>query len=65
MQRGYFDARGVRQLLDEHFRGRRDQSGRIWRLLMFELWHRNYLERLPTSGFESDLPVAGMAGNLE
>ena len=45
-QRGYFDARGVRQLLDEHFRGRRNHSGRIWRLLMFELWHRNYLERI-------------------
>lgn len=46
MQRGYFDPRGVRQLLDEHFRGRRDHSGRIWRLLMFELWHRNYLEKI-------------------
>jgi asparagine synthase (glutamine-hydrolysing) len=46
LQRGYFEARGVRQLLDEHFRGRRDHSGRIWRLLMFELWHRNYLEKI-------------------
>jgi asparagine synthase (glutamine-hydrolysing) len=46
LQRGYFEAAGVRQLLDEHFRGRRDHSGRIWRLLMFELWHRNYLERI-------------------
>jgi asparagine synthase (glutamine-hydrolysing) len=44
LQRGYFDPQGVRQLLDEHFRGRRDQSGRIWRLLIFELWHRNFLE---------------------
>ncbi|MGC2401336.1 MAG: asparagine synthase (glutamine-hydrolyzing) [Acidobacteriaceae bacterium] len=46
LQRGYFEARGVRQLLDEHFRGRRDHSGRIWRLLIFELWHRNYLEKV-------------------
>src|SRR5258708_3315262 len=46
LQRGYFESRGVRQLVDEHFRGRRDHSGRIWRLLMFELWHRNYLERI-------------------
>jgi asparagine synthase (glutamine-hydrolysing) len=46
LQRGYFEPRGVRQLLDEHFRGRRNHSGRIWRLLMFELWHRNYLERV-------------------
>src|SRR5262249_35760913 len=44
LQRGYFDQRGIRQLLDEHFSGRRIHSGRIWRLLMFELWHRNFLE---------------------
>jgi len=46
MQRGYFNAAGVRRLLDEHFRGRRDHSPRIWRLLMLELWHRNFLEPL-------------------
>ncbi len=46
LQRGYFEPRGIRQLLDEHFRGRRNHSPRIWRLLMFELWHRNYLERI-------------------
>lgn len=45
LERGYFDPKGVEQLLDQHFRGRRDQSGRIWRLLMLELWHRNFLER--------------------
>ena len=43
LQRGYLNAPGVRRLLDEHFRGRRDHSPRIWRLLMFELWHRNFL----------------------
>jgi len=47
LQRGYFDERGVRQLLEEHLEGRRVHSGRIWRLLMFELWHRNFLEGLP------------------
>jgi len=46
LQRGYFESRAVRQLLDEHFHGSRDHSGRIWRLLMFELWHRNYVERI-------------------
>jgi hypothetical protein len=35
-------------LLDEHFRGRRDHSARLWLLLIFELWHRNFLEKLPT-----------------
>lgn len=46
LQRGYFNPAGVRQLLDEHFRGHRDHSAGIWRLLMLELWHRNFLERI-------------------
>ncbi len=43
LQRGYFNPEGIRHLLDEHFRGRRDHSARIWRFLMFELWHRTFL----------------------
>jgi asparagine synthase (glutamine-hydrolysing) len=46
LQRGYFDPKGVRQLLDEHFSGRRIHTGRIWRLLMLELWHRNFVENI-------------------
>jgi asparagine synthase (glutamine-hydrolysing) len=46
LQRGYLNPSGVRRLLEEHFHGRRDHSPRIWRLMMFELWHRNFLERL-------------------
>jgi len=49
LQRGYFNPQGIRQLLDEHFRCRRDQSSRIWRLLIFELWHRNFLETIRTA----------------
>ena len=49
LQRGYFNPKGVQQMLDEHFRGRRDHSARLWRLLIFELWHRNFLERLGTA----------------
>ncbi len=47
LQRGYFNPKAVRQLLDEHFQKRRNHSGRIWRLLAFELWHRNFLESMP------------------
>lgn len=43
LQRGYLDPRGVRRMLDEHFSGRRSHWSRIWRLLMLELWHRNFL----------------------
>lgn len=54
LQRGYLNPRAVRQLLDEHFRQRRNHAGRIWRLLMFELWHRNYLEKISAT----DSPAA-------
>jgi asparagine synthase (glutamine-hydrolysing) len=66
LQRGYFEARGVRQILDEHFRGRRSHSGQIWRLLMFELWHRNYLEGIRASEANDEpcgvTPAAGTLG---
>jgi asparagine synthase (glutamine-hydrolysing) len=66
LERGYFEPSGVRQLLDEHFRGRRNHSGRIWRLLMFELWHRNYLERVRAAAANDEpyrlSPVAGTLG---
>jgi asparagine synthase (glutamine-hydrolysing) len=66
MQRGYFNPAGVQQLLDEHFRGRRDHSDCIWRLLMFELWHRNFLEKIPKSdpGAEESSRVSSVTGNL-
>jgi asparagine synthase (glutamine-hydrolysing) len=49
MQRGYFNRHGIECLLNEHFRGRRDQSATLWLLLIFELWHRNFVEHLPSS----------------
>ncbi|HEX6505119.1 MAG TPA: asparagine synthase (glutamine-hydrolyzing) [Terriglobales bacterium] len=51
LQRGYFRPEGVRRLLDEHFSGRRNHSDGIWRLLIFELWHRNFLEQIGTPEF--------------
>jgi asparagine synthase (glutamine-hydrolysing) len=46
LNRGYFKPGAVRALLEEHDRGRRDHSAQIWMLLMFELWHRNFLGSL-------------------
>jgi asparagine synthase (glutamine-hydrolysing) len=66
LQRGYFDPRGVRLLLDEHFRGRRDHSGRIWRLLMLELWHRNYFARIGRETMQHEpMNVAPAAGIVQ
>src|SRR5205085_9472611 len=45
LQRGYFNADAVRTLVHEHMRGVRDRSGVLWQLLVFELWHRNFLEQ--------------------
>lgn len=48
LQRGYFNEEGIRLLLDAFFQGRTNDYLPIWRLMMFELWHRNFLEqRLP------------------
>ena len=43
-QRGYFRTGFVNHLLDEHRSGRRDHTLRLWQLLVFELWHRQYLD---------------------
>ena len=48
LQRGYFNPKALRVLLEEHWRGRRDHSAEIWLLLMFELWHRNFLSHRAT-----------------
>ena len=45
LQRGYFDPAAVRALLREHEHVR-DRSIQLWVMLVFELWHRNFLEPL-------------------
>ena len=43
-QRGYFDPDVVKGMCEEHASGTHDHADRIWTLLMFELWHREYLD---------------------
>ncbi len=43
-QRGLVNPGYVDTLLDEHERGRRDQSMPLWVLLMLELWHRTFID---------------------
>ena len=44
-QRGYFEPAFVARLLREHLAGERDHTARLWQLLVFELWHRQYLDK--------------------
>ena len=44
LQRGYFKPTAVQALIEEHVRGRRNRSGMLWRMLVLELWHRNFVE---------------------
>ena len=46
LQRGYFNKAGLQRLLQAFFRGETDDCHEIWRLMMFELWHRNFLEQM-------------------
>ena len=65
LQRGYFNPRALQKLLDEHFRGLRDHSHRIWRLLMLELWHRNFLESFQTADVAAEpYRVTSVAGQI-
>jgi asparagine synthase (glutamine-hydrolysing) len=56
LQRGYFNGPALRRRLLEHRRGMRDRSWELWHLLIFELWHRNFLE--PASRHESGPALA-------
>jgi asparagine synthase (glutamine-hydrolysing) len=44
IQRGYFEPRFVRRIVDEHLSGRRDHTLRLWQLVIFERWHRQYVD---------------------
>jgi asparagine synthase (glutamine-hydrolysing) len=45
LQRGYFQASFVRQIVHEHLSNKRDHTLRLWQLVVFEKWHRQYLDR--------------------
>jgi asparagine synthase (glutamine-hydrolysing) len=45
LQRGYFQPAFVRRIVDEHVSGMRDHSLRLWQLVVFERWHRLYVDR--------------------
>jgi asparagine synthase (glutamine-hydrolysing) len=44
-RQGLFDTREIQRLVSDHLSGRRGLHKELWTLLMFQLWHRNYVER--------------------
>ncbi len=53
-QRGYFEPAFIDRVLQEHLSGRRDHALRLWQLVMFELWHRHYLDARPFAPSAAD-----------
>ena len=58
LQRGYLNPKAVKQLVDQHLTGRRDYGQELWLLLVFELWHRNFLEKLAAGQTRSQAEYA-------
>ena len=44
-RQGIFQPAEVERLTTEHLDGRRDHRKQLWTLLMFQLWHRTWLDR--------------------
>ncbi|MBI2671932.1 asparagine synthase (glutamine-hydrolyzing) [Candidatus Woesearchaeota archaeon] len=42
--RNYFSSEYVKKIINEHNEGKRDNSRRVWALLMFELWNKIYMD---------------------
>jgi asparagine synthase (glutamine-hydrolysing) len=60
LQRGYFNESTLRRRLEEHRRGIRDRSWELWHMLIFELWHRNFLEpatQMQTTALRDHIPA--------
>jgi asparagine synthase (glutamine-hydrolysing) len=55
LERGYFNEHGVRRMLTAFFAGRAHDHLPIWRLMMFEMWQRNFLGSLERSNSVIDL----------
>ncbi len=48
LDRGYFQQQAIESLLMENDQKHDDHGHRLWSLLMLELWHRRYIDNVPT-----------------
>jgi asparagine synthase (glutamine-hydrolysing) len=59
--RGWLEPTAVRALIDEHVSGRRDQSVRMWGLLMLEQWCRTFLDGGAVTWMQSECYTSSIA----
>lgn len=44
LKRGYFKSTATREMVEQHLSNKKDYGFQLWTLLMFELWHRRFME---------------------
>jgi asparagine synthase (glutamine-hydrolysing) len=47
IKRGYFKENALRQLVEDHISGKKDNQWKLWALFAFELWCREFLDKSP------------------
>jgi asparagine synthase (glutamine-hydrolysing) len=62
--RGLFKRQAIESLIDDHHRGRADNSNKLWALIQLELWLRTYIGRDPRGPIALDLTDAISAAEL-
>ena len=50
LQRGYFQPSFIKRLVAEHRSGKRNHDLRLWQLVVFECWQRQYVDQPATKG---------------
>jgi len=60
-ERGYFDYKAVRRLIDDNLSGREDNNLKIFQLLTLELWHREFIDC--NSGWRDSDQVPALASS--
>jgi asparagine synthase (glutamine-hydrolysing) len=58
-RRGYFKPGAVQRMLEEHWRGAHDWENQLWTLLMFESWHRMFIDERPTAASAPNVAAVG------
>lgn len=58
LARAYFKPDAVQSILDRHHSGVSDETKPLWALFTLELWHREFVDRLPHSAAREEVAAA-------